>query len=113
MEKIKGNSKDNSKRKFSGGGPRPDNNKIKRDEANERQEAWSKLSPKEQLAALDTRLGKGVGATKQRTRLQNLIDRPKQANKKEEPKVEPVEAAGERIKAKERRAAEQAKRPNK
>lgn len=103
-------SKDNSKRRFSGGGPRPDNNELKRSEAKERQEVWSKLSPKEQLAALDARLGKGIGATKQRARLQNLIDRPKQVAKAPKEEIKQETAPG--LKAKERRAAEQAKRPS-
>lgn len=44
-------------------------------EAVERNEAWTKLSPQQQLERLDLRLGKGVGATKQRTRLQRLIEK--------------------------------------
>ena len=42
---------------------------TKREEATERQQVWSKLSPKQQLAELDRRLGEGVGAKKQRARL--------------------------------------------
>lgn len=42
----------------------------KRTEAVERDTAWRKLSPVQQLADLDRRLGKGVGAVKQRARLQ-------------------------------------------
>lgn len=38
--------------------------------------AWAKLSPAEQLADLDQRLGKGVGAVKQRAQIQALIDNP-------------------------------------
>jgi len=45
-----------------------------RKEAAERLEAWQALSPAEQLKALDERLGEGVGAVKQRTRLQEKID---------------------------------------
>lgn len=120
MEKIKGNSKDNSKRKFHGGGPRPDHNEYKRQEATERQEAWSKLSPQQQLEALDRRLGKDAGAAKQRARLALAIERAKHQPKPAPKGAEPVgqmltkeEATGGRIKAKERRAAEQAKRPSK
>jgi hypothetical protein len=36
----------------------------------ERLAAWQKLSPTEQLDALDRRLGKGKGAAKQRKRLE-------------------------------------------
>lgn len=76
MEKIKGNGKYN-KRKFRGGGPRPDHNGYKRQEAAERQESWSKLSPRQQLEALDRRLGKCTGAAKQRARLALLIEMAK------------------------------------
>jgi len=44
-----------------------------RKEAAERLESWQAKSPVEQLKALDERLGEGVGATKQRTRLQEKI----------------------------------------
>ena len=52
---------------------------TKRQEAAERQEFWSELTPKQQLADLDRRLGKGVGAKKQRARLAEKLD----ANRKE------------------------------
>lgn len=42
-------------------------------EAAKRMEKREKLSPKQQLNKLDKRLGKGVGATKERTRLQALM----------------------------------------
>lgn len=49
---------------------------------------WRGLSPKDQLQALDSRLGKGVGAVKQRKRIQALLDalppeeaKPKKAKK--------------------------------
>lgn len=44
----------------------------KRAEARERDEAWAKLSLAEQVAVLDRRLGKGVGARKQRAKLARL-----------------------------------------
>jgi len=74
-EFTKGRIKDNSKRKFSGGGPRPDRNDQKRSEAAERDKAWRRLSPADQLASLNARLGKDIGATKQRARLQKLIQK--------------------------------------
>lgn len=44
--------------------------------AEERAEAWRKLSPEDQLNLLDARLGKGVGAGKQRQKLaKQLADR--------------------------------------
>lgn len=43
--------------------------------AAERQQARQSLTPRQQLAILDERLGKGVGAAKERARLQALIDK--------------------------------------
>jgi len=43
--------------------------KAKREEAEIRNAWWLELTPKEQLQALDRRLGKGVGAAKQRARI--------------------------------------------
>lgn len=45
----------------------------KREEAEARNSAWRALSPKEQLASLDRRLGKGVGAVKQRARIADML----------------------------------------
>ena len=45
----------------------------KRTEAAVRDAEWRKLKPAQQLADLDRRLGKGVGATKQRARLQDRL----------------------------------------
>ena len=49
---------------------------IKETEAIVRNEAWAKLNPEQQLASLDERLGKGIGAKKQRARIQYKIDNP-------------------------------------
>ena len=49
---------------------------IKETEAIVRNEAWAKLTPEQQLASLDERLGKGIGAKKQRARIQCKIDNP-------------------------------------
>lgn len=57
-----------------GTSPRPDNTKHRRAEAKERQEYWNGLSAKEKLARLDSKLGAGVGAVKQRAKLQDTID---------------------------------------
>lgn len=104
------NGKDNSKHRFSGGGPRPDNNEIKRAEADERNAAWAKLSPSQQLEALDRRLGKGVGAAKQRARLLERIEKARGW-----PSTEALTAAkpAEKTKAKDRRALERGDRPAK
>ena len=48
----------------------------KQKEAIVRNEAWAKLTPEQQLADLDRRLGKGIGAKKQRARIQYKIDNP-------------------------------------
>ena len=46
----------------------------KQKEAIERNETWVKLTYEQQLADLDRRLGKGIGAKKQRARIQYKID---------------------------------------
>ena len=48
----------------------------KQKEAIERNETWAKLTYEQQLADLDRRLGKGIGAKKQRARIQHKIDNP-------------------------------------
>ena len=111
---MRANSKNNSNRVYDGGGPRPDNAAHKRAEAKERAEAWQKLSPVQQLKALDTRFGAGKGATKQRARLVAQIDRAKNRPAQEPSAPEPTaQGHGERIKAKDRRAQERQERPNK
>ena len=49
---------------------------IKQTEATVRNEAWAKLTYEQQLADLDRRLGKGIGAKKQRARIQYKINNP-------------------------------------
>jgi len=53
----------------TGGGRHPERIEQKRAEAHERNLQWRSLHAREQLAALDNRLGKGVGASRQRARL--------------------------------------------
>jgi hypothetical protein len=48
---------------------------IKETEAIVRNEAWAKLTYEQQLASLDERLGKGIGAKKQRARIQYKIEK--------------------------------------
>ena len=45
-------------------------------EAEQRNEAFKLLSLQQQLESIDLRLGKGIGAKKQRARIHNKIDRP-------------------------------------
>ncbi len=101
---LKGSGKDNNHRRYKGGGPRPDHNTYKRDTARERNAFWANLSPLEQLVALDKRLGEGVGAEKQRAKIQARLE------------ASPAQAGGGKdlhVKAKDRRAAERAGRPSK
>ena len=49
------------------------NKTTRREEAAARQENRQSLTPQEQLARLDERLGCGCGATKERNRLKALI----------------------------------------
>ena len=48
----------------------------KQKEAIERNEAWAQLTPEQQIADLDRRLGKDIGAKKQIARIQYKIDNP-------------------------------------
>ena len=48
----------------------------KQKEAIERNEAWVQLTPEQQIADLDRRLGKDIGAKKQRAKIQYKIDNP-------------------------------------
>ncbi len=49
--------------------PRTDRKAARVSAMQKRLDEWRKLSPSEQLKALDERLGKGKGAAKQRARL--------------------------------------------
>lgn len=104
-----------NRRKYSGGGPRPDLTEIKRKESAERQKEWSNLTLRQQLETLDRRLGKGVGAAKQRARILNGIEKSKQQPVPEPKKVlETITVEdGNCLKAKDRRALERKKRPSK
>lgn len=52
---------------------RLDKQSVRRIEAEGRQAEYEKLSPAEQIALLDARLGKGIGAKKQRARLAKAL----------------------------------------
>jgi len=47
---------------------------VRREAALKRNAEWAKMGPREQLAELDRRLGKDVGAKKQRERIKRLIE---------------------------------------
>jgi hypothetical protein len=50
------------------------NESLKKREAVERNNAWNSLTPQQQLADLDRRLGVGIGAAKQRAKIQSRIN---------------------------------------
>ena len=52
------------------------NKELKNKEAIERNNFWASLTPQQQLESLDTRLGKGIGAKKQRAKIQAKINNP-------------------------------------
>lgn len=62
-------NRNNARRHPGKPGPRPDLTDLKRSEAKERQAAWDALSSDEKVARLDAKLGKNVGAKKQREKL--------------------------------------------
>ena len=62
---------------------RPDNAEIRQKEAAERFEAFNKLTNEQKLEILDARLGKSVGATKQRARYLKLIEEARIARETE------------------------------
>lgn len=65
-------------------------NKLRREErrkdAEQRNTAWNNLTPQQQLAALDSRLGAGQGAQKQRAKIEKLLRKTKQKGDKDERK---------------------------
>lgn len=93
-------------RKYPGvSGRRPDKVVARREIEAERLEWWRSLTPARQLAELDRRLGKGVGATRQRARLESLLRKTKPSQ--EPPKAQETEAQPRKgMKAKDRRRAE-------
>ena len=55
---------------------------IRQSEALERQKVWSNMTLQQQLNDLDNRLGKDMGAIKQRKRIQYAINHPQVENQK-------------------------------
>jgi hypothetical protein len=76
MNIVKGKRKNH--RVYPGAKHRPDLAQTRKDEAKERQAAYDNLSAQEKLNVLDGRLGKGVGAQKQRARLTAQLTLTKQ-----------------------------------
>jgi len=66
---MPGKRQNNNRKHPDGSGPRPDNSKHKREEALERQTGYESLTTAQKVAMLDSRLGVGLGAKKQRARL--------------------------------------------
>ena len=56
---------------------RTDRQSVRRIEAEGRAEVWEGLTPEQQVAALDRRLGKGLGAKKQRARIAKALAKAK------------------------------------
>lgn len=71
---------------------RHDRKTIKKRETDERSVAYAKLSFKEKLSKLDENLGKGVGATKQRERLQSHIKSIKSIKSEKSKSAKPKES---------------------
>jgi len=87
---------------------------ARRTKAQSLQEEWAKLTPVQQLAALDKRLGAGEGAKKQRALLAVLIEKAaarKHAEKAVKIEAEAPKQEAPKVKAKERRTQERADRP--
>ena len=63
---------------------RTDRKGSRRESADARNADWAKMTPEKQLADLDIRLGKGVGAEKQRAKIQTKIESSKQKKQKVE-----------------------------
>lgn len=64
---------------------------ARRESAKERQEHWDKLSLEQRISSLDSRLGDGQGATRQRARLAKQIEK---RNAKPEPKPKTEQSKG-------------------
>ncbi len=94
-------------RRYSGRGPRPDLYELRKKEALERNSEWAKLTPLQQLSALDTRLGKDTGAKRQRTRIATLLSsaNAKNASVAGAP-VQAAQESSEKLKSKDRRELE-------
>lgn len=63
-------AKSNNTRRYPNGfGKRPDLTSLKKEDAKERQDHYDTLTVEQKIEKLDAKLGKGVGAKKQRAQL--------------------------------------------
>lgn len=70
--------KENNDRRHPGiKGRRPDNKRHKIDEAGDRQRTYDGLTAAQKLAKLDAKLGEGVGAKRERAKLQAALEQLK------------------------------------
>lgn len=70
----------------------PKNKELKKQEAEKRQQNRDKRSPQDQVAVLDSKFGKDLGAKKERAKLISLLNKKeeKQQEKKEKKKTKKV-----------------------
>lgn len=73
----------------------PSRKDDRRKRATERQEMRAKRTPQEQLRILDERFGEGKGATKERARLQAVIEAAEAAKRAEQEKKNKKKGKGE------------------
>jgi hypothetical protein len=55
--------------------------KVKREEAQNRQDGYDELTIEQKIARLDFKFGKNVGATKERAKLQRKLDKQNEVQK--------------------------------
>jgi len=100
----------NNIRRYTGPGPRSDLSEIRKKEAIERKVAWDTLTVELKLQLLDQRLGKDVGAVKQRAKLEMQLSFELEKKKASNPKKlieQVIDNKQQKLKAKDRRVAEQ------
>ena len=70
------------------GNSRRDRPSIKKEQAEERKAAWDSMTAKEKINVLDKRLGKNIGAKKQRAILADELDKNKFTINQDQRKIE-------------------------
>ena len=93
--------------KYTKSGPRMDKWLKKRAEATIRQMDWEALTPTQQLDDLDERLGKGIGAVKQRLRIKahSMLNKPTLKSNESKQYTDPKKQRYQRRKTKAKRQA--------